>query len=713
MDEKLGAEDGSYHQRILSSSGMKFLNQLHARTFSLNIFQMNALELMEATRKVRDPDQGVALMSQDHREARQQAHRELSRHIHNFVASSKTLVDHTRVFMEENYAGTQTHKYYQDQITSTFSTDPVSKFVHDLRNYMLHKGLPNSHMFMFLEQDPAKPEQGAEITTGIRLDTESLLEWSGWTAPAKQYLEQAGEYIYIDQFVDEYLTRINQFHSLLEALLHDHHAVDLLELGKLQELYATESARASNTSKLRSVNSTMSVEPQAPLDELLTFPPQDASAINQMCDALLLKVREIILPAKATERFPTQRPISAQLTDADMIGTPIFSGIDANGELVVIFINDNNRLFGFSLSDLADVENICERIHTTRWAKDKLGLKFIEDEFLVWARENFFVPQRSLFSDVIIAKGQNEISKLEVWAPIAHLEVESPLEFGPVRIVPVTSDKIDALERMGKTTSPAQQENVRMLFANMRQELQGLAAVVVTLEAEPHLAEERGLMIARDAVSLLRFFSPAAAASWVLCPTALLGADIVPSSKLLILSDSTFSMTDRVTFKEVAFWRLSQHDIEHLEKMGLRQVGELVSPAGLSDFAASIRSSLITYSKGTTFPDLTDRVAHALSALEGVLLKHEMEPVKSNIANRISFLLSKEEAVRVEIAQNIRQTYWLCEQYKTSPLSPREQNIFAQFVANAHMALRVVLQNVSSFQTKAEFVEAVNRLGAA
>ncbi len=653
-------------------------------------------------------------MSQDRREAGQQAHRELSRHIHNFVASSKTLVDHTRVFMQKNYAGTQMHKYYQDQITSTFSTDPISKFVHDLRNYMLHKGLPNSHMFMSLEQDPAKPDRGAEITTGIRLDTKSLLEWSGWTAPAKQYLNQGGEYIYIDQFVDEYLTRVNQFHSWLEASLREHHAVDLLKLRKLEESYAAESARASNTSKLQSANSTMTVESQAPPDEPFTFSSQDASVINQMSVALLLKVRQITLSANTTEQFPTQRPISAQVTDADMIGTPIFYGLkDINGEQVIIFIYDNNRPFGLSLSDLADVENICDRIQTIRWAREKLARKFIEDEFLVWARENFRVPQGSLFSDAIIAKARNAISKLEVWAPIAHLEVESPLEFGPVRIVPITSAKIDALERMRKPTSPAQQKDVQELFATMRKELQGLAAIVVTLEAERYSAKERGLMIARDAVSLLRFFSPAASASWVLCPTALLGAEIVPSSKLLILTDSTFSISEELIFEEAEFWELSQHDIVHLEKMGLRQAGKLVSPAGLSDFAASIRSSLITYSKGTTFPDLTDRVAHALTALEGVLLKHEMEPVKSNIANRISFLLSKEKAVRAEIAHNIRQTYWLCEQYKTSPLSPHDQNIFAQFVANAHMTLQVTLQNISSFQTKAEFVEAVNRLGAA
>lgn len=713
MNNKPDIEEDAY-RRILASSGIKYLNQLHARSFSLNIFKMNALELTEATRKVRDPDQGLALMSQDNKEAGQQAHRELSRHIHNFVASAKTLVDHTRVFVEEHYADTPVISSCKAQITSTFSNDPVSKFVHDLRNYMLHKGLPNSHMFMSFEQDPKNPERGAELTTGIRLDTASLLEWSGWTAPAKQYLDRAGKHIDIHQFVEEYLVRVNRFHNWLEALLREHHVADLAHLAQLQEIYATETASAPNISKPQAPNSTiMNVESQTPLDAPLTFSAQDATVINKMSDALLLKVREIIVPASSPEKFPTQRPISATLTDADMIETPIFFGHDVSGEHVIIFIRTDGQLFGLSESDFADIENISDKIHTIRWAMDKLSRKFIEDEFLVWARRNFLIQNRSSFSDAIIAKSLGKIAELEVWAPIAHLEVESPLEFGSVRIVPITSDKIDSIELMVEAKAPpGQQEDVRELFANMRRELQGFAAVVVTLDAEPILAEERGLMIAQDAVSLLRFFSPAASASSVLCPTALLGAEIVPHSKLLVLTDSSFSMTDRIASSRIAFWRLSQRDIERLEEMGFRQAGDLVSPVGLSNFAASVRSSIITYGKGTTLPDLIDRLTHALSAMEGVFLRHAMEPIESNIADRISFILSKQESERAEIAQNVRQAYRLRGQYRTLPLSPREQEILASFVANAHAVLRTALQNVDSFQTKAEFIEAVDRLGA-
>ena len=181
----------SIHDQIDESAGMRFINRSHNRTFTLNIFEMNALELMESTRRIRDPDQGIFLMSQNNKNESNQFHREINRHIHNFVASAKTLVDHTRVFMEENYRESSILLIYSEKVKSVFADDPVSKFVHDLRNYMLHRGLPNSQMFLNFINDPEKGD--STLTTGVRIPTESLLEWSSWTAPARDYISSFSE----------------------------------------------------------------------------------------------------------------------------------------------------------------------------------------------------------------------------------------------------------------------------------------------------------------------------------------------------------------------------------------------------------------------------------------------------------------------------------------------------------------------------------------
>jgi hypothetical protein len=713
MTDQPGAEKLSYFQQIHESPGMNFLNKIHTRSFSLNIFQMNALELMEATRKVRDPDVGLFLMAEDNKEAGQQAHRELSRHIHNFAASSKTLVDHTRVFLDENYSKTEIIISAQTKIINTFANDPVSKFVHDLRNYMLHKGLPNSNMFLSFQQDPAKPELGAELTTGIRLDTKSLLEWSGWTAPAKKYLVQNDEYIDIHKFTEEYLLRVNEFHSWLTKLLHLHHETDISHLQELQRLHEIETNQPTGihpqqpTAQTELIHTTNS-QP----DEDFCFLPETSKSINNTSDVLLFKVRKLSIQGKTPDKFPSERLVSATITDSQIIGTPIHYGVDINGESVFSFIRIGENHFGLSDQDLSDAEGIYDLIYSTQWARNKISRKFITNQLITWAQESFQNENRTPFSEAIISKSIEIVRPLDIWAPIAHLEIESTLEFGLVKICPISSNQIDSMEQMAETLSPDQREQVRLLFKNLRQELQGYAAVVVSLEAEPILAEEKGYIIAQGALNLLRFFSPAAPTSWVLCPTALLGSEIVPRSKILTLSDSSFSLTDSLTTKNIAYWRLSSKDVEQLNQIGLSQAASLIDPVGLNDFKSSLRASLITYSKSTTFTDLADRLSHTLSALEGLYLKHTMEPIVSNIAERLSFLLSKLSDERAEISQDIRQAYRLREQFRTFPPVPREQDCLARFVSRAYQALIIALENMDRFHTKSEFIKAIDSLKA-
>jgi hypothetical protein len=98
---------GELLSAIHSSPGMAYLNRSHQRSFSLNIFRLNSQELIEITRRIADPNEGIRLMAQDNREAGTQTHREVTRRVHNFVAAALTLVEHTRISMREHYSGTE------------------------------------------------------------------------------------------------------------------------------------------------------------------------------------------------------------------------------------------------------------------------------------------------------------------------------------------------------------------------------------------------------------------------------------------------------------------------------------------------------------------------------------------------------------------------------------------------------------------------------
>lgn len=222
--------------QILECPGMAYLNRCKGRSFSLNIFEGNLRELNECCKLIENPEIGLKLMSSEHCEAGAQAHRESMRLFHNFLASAKSLVDHTRVFVEETYAGTSVLTLYNEHTTKTFAEDHLSKFVHDLRNYMVHKGLPGCQMS--IEAKNFGPNGQCAIESTVSLRTGDLLAWGRWHRLSVEYLEQAPEQIKLSSIAASYGDRVLSFYAWFDSTLDDFHAQDLEELKRLQERYA-------------------------------------------------------------------------------------------------------------------------------------------------------------------------------------------------------------------------------------------------------------------------------------------------------------------------------------------------------------------------------------------------------------------------------------------------------------------------------------------
>lgn len=222
--------------QIHESPGMAYLNRRKGRSFSLNIFEGNLKELKDCCQLIETPEIGLHLMSHEHSAAGTQAHRESMRLFHNFLASAKSLIDHTRVFVEETYAGTIIHSLYHEQVATTFATDRLSKFVHDLRNYMVHKGLPGCQMS--IEAKNIGPGGQCSIESTVSLKKDDLLTWNRWHRLSREYLEIAPSQIGLSSIADTYGDKVLSFYSWFDSTLDDFHSQDLGSLKQLQEQHA-------------------------------------------------------------------------------------------------------------------------------------------------------------------------------------------------------------------------------------------------------------------------------------------------------------------------------------------------------------------------------------------------------------------------------------------------------------------------------------------
>ncbi|VWB28479.1 hypothetical protein BAR24066_01196 [Burkholderia arboris] len=696
--EKSTADD--LLQQIRESKGSGYLDRAYQRSFSLNVFQMNAVELIAAAQRVKDPDQGMALMMEKNHEAGLQAHRELNRHVHNFVSSSLTLVEHTRVFMRKHYADTELFEIYERQVIATFAKSPIAQFVQGLRNYMLHRGLPNSSMFMKFSTSAGATDGSGRMETGVQYDTASLLDWKDWKSVARTYLEQAGRHLDVHEFAQEYLTLVNQFHGWLDATLATHHRSDLEELRQLHVRHQTISPTREPIAP--------TVPPDSPPVEPFGLTSIQTADLDRISLDLLGRIRELHLK-QAPPGFPSERP-ATQITDRELIGPVTFWGQEVNGNAALMFLLYEGKSHGLAADDYHVLDSLTDAVMSVAWARNGLSRKFVEATFLDWARQQFPAAQLS-FPEALCNAARESVTDVEVWAPIANMEVEQGFDFGPVRIESITAAVMENLRSRAPSPRPEQEQEVNQFFEKLKSEIQGYAVAIVSIEGEPAFAVERARRIAQDAVGLLTFFSPAAARSYLFGPVALAGAEYIPSSKLIALYEGGFHHSESVLPKHVGHWRLSIQQIAELNSNLLEAAALLVVSEGLSEFALAVRASILIYSKGITLVAPLDRLRNCLSALEGVLLRHDMEPRAHSIANRMSFVLAQAGADGEAVKKIVQQIYWLQDQPSRTEQGHRESELITTFTSYAYHVLHVALGNVQTFSSKVQFVIEIDRMG--
>lgn len=209
---------------LMQLPGMQYINRTHRRTFSTNIFTSNAAEFRTALELHQNADAAVTMHMGGDRDLTHQFHREIARLLHNYLAGAMTLVDHTRVFVDKNYEHTSLRKEFKTRVDKAFANNPLTRFVQDLRNYMIHRGPPPVNLSVSLK----KGENGIlDATSQVGIKVSDLLEWKGWKAEAKTYLAAAGDVIDIYEIERDYTYIITSFHDELNELIRDFHAEEI------------------------------------------------------------------------------------------------------------------------------------------------------------------------------------------------------------------------------------------------------------------------------------------------------------------------------------------------------------------------------------------------------------------------------------------------------------------------------------------------------
>lgn len=106
------------------------------------------------------------------------------RHLHNTLASIVTYRDHSRiVFRQITNAKPKYYSEYQSRIKLTFARDPMSQYLFNLRNFLLHYDMLS--FFLHFHYDFREG-----MDSNIVIDTAKLKRWDGWNKLARQYINR-------------------------------------------------------------------------------------------------------------------------------------------------------------------------------------------------------------------------------------------------------------------------------------------------------------------------------------------------------------------------------------------------------------------------------------------------------------------------------------------------------------------------------------------
>jgi hypothetical protein len=215
---------------LLDSEGMKFLDRMHERSFSINVFRLNARDLINHLSTAEDLGKAMATFNSP---VSREEMTECVRLIHNFLASATTLIDHTRIFFKTHYPNTEINRVYREAVSEKFERNESTRFVQDMRNFMLHKGLLPLERHMTFERDQQTGEQMA--STGFQLKVLDLLEWQNWKPEVRKYLKRQPKKIDLLPVVNEYTRLIEVFHGDLDERLKSLHSSDLILMQAFQQ----------------------------------------------------------------------------------------------------------------------------------------------------------------------------------------------------------------------------------------------------------------------------------------------------------------------------------------------------------------------------------------------------------------------------------------------------------------------------------------------
>ena len=201
--EELYAEYKRLRDEYFASQGVTIHNTLNRLRTSYYIYGVNHKELIGLLDYYESMEGIMDLWPLERRPRLRRFLDEVNRRLHNLTSAARALVDHSRQTVSTLYEGSEFVERYQRKVTEAFEDCPVSRFVQDLRNYILHR----EHPAIVAELRPS--------TADVVFQKRRLVQWDRWTPQARSFLDQCPENFSLRTVLTQYHEKVSVFYDWL------------------------------------------------------------------------------------------------------------------------------------------------------------------------------------------------------------------------------------------------------------------------------------------------------------------------------------------------------------------------------------------------------------------------------------------------------------------------------------------------------------------
>lgn len=186
-------------KKITSSSGYQITQEMNSLNDSISVLNANYEEIKNHLQNFQKNYKKI-------NENSLHPNLETKRLIHNYLASSISLVDHTRIHIKLIHKEKE-FLDYQPMIEKTFIKNPLCVFIKDFRQYLQHYRLPDISFQAYAFN--------IKLKWSIIISTSELEKFSGWKKESKVFIENKNPRLDLLEVAENYQNVVNDFYNWL------------------------------------------------------------------------------------------------------------------------------------------------------------------------------------------------------------------------------------------------------------------------------------------------------------------------------------------------------------------------------------------------------------------------------------------------------------------------------------------------------------------